>query len=58
MVGSAVIWRLRHLAYGLPIVWGLIAVWAAEHSDKPQVGLAALAAAGFMLVVSLVAGRP
>lgn len=58
MVGSAVIWRLRHLAYGLPIVWGLIAVWAAEHADKPPVGLAALAAAAFMLVVSLVAGRP
>lgn len=58
IVGSAVIWRLRHLAYGLPIVWGLIAVWAAENGDKPQVGLAALIAAGFMLVVSLVAGRP
>ena len=58
MAGSAVIWRLRHLAYGLPIIWGLIAVWAAEHAAKPQVGLAALAAAGFMLVVSLVAGFP
>jgi hypothetical protein len=58
IVGSAVIWRLRHLAYGLPIVWGLIAVWSAEHGDKPQVGLAALIAAGFMRVVSLVAGRP
>jgi hypothetical protein len=58
MVGAAVIWRLRHLAYGLPIVWGLIAVWAAEHTDKPQVGLAALGAAALMLVISLIAGRP
>lgn len=58
LVGSAVVWRLRHLAYGLPIVWGLVAVWAAEQADKPQVGLAALAAAGLMLLVSLVAGRP
>ena len=58
IVGSAVVWRLRHLAYGLPIVWGLIAVWAAEHADKPQVGLAALIAAGLMLLVSLVSGRP
>lgn len=58
LTGSVVIWRLRHLAYGLPIVWGLIAVWAAEHTDKPQVGLAALGAAALMLVVSLIAGRP
>lgn len=58
LVGGGVIWRLRHLAYGLPIVWGLVAVWAAEHTDKPQVGQAALAAAGLMLLLSLVAGRP
>ena len=58
IVGAAVVGRLRHLAYGLPIVWGLIAVWAAEHTDKPQVGLAALVAAGLILLVSLVAGRP
>ncbi len=58
LVGAAVVWRLRHLAYGLPIVWGLVAVWAAEHADKPQLGQAALAAAGLMLLVSLVAGRP
>lgn len=58
LVGGAVVWRLRHLAYGLPIVWGLIAVWAAEHTAKPQVGQAALVAAGVMLLVSLAAGRP
>jgi hypothetical protein len=58
LVGGAVVWRLGHLAYGLPIVWGLIAVWAAEHAAKPQVGQAALAAAGVMLLVSLAAGRP
>ena len=39
-VGSGVIWRLRHLAYGLPIVWGLVAVRAADHVEKPQVGVA------------------
>lgn len=58
LVASAVVWRLGHLAYGLPIVWGLVAVWAAEHAAKPQVGLAALVAAAVMLLVSLVAGRP
>ncbi|RYF93177.1 MAG: hypothetical protein EON95_09865 [Caulobacteraceae bacterium] len=57
LVGGAVVWRLRHLAYGLPIVWGLIAVWAAEHVAKPQVGQSALVAAGVMLLVSLAAGR-
>ena len=40
------------------VVWGLVGVWAAEHLAKPQVGQAALAAAGVMLLVSLAAGRP
>ncbi|HYE45498.1 MAG TPA: hypothetical protein VEA44_06955 [Caulobacter sp.] len=55
LVGAVVIWRLRHIAYGLPVVWGLIAVWVAERGDQPQVATAAAAAAVAMLLVSVIA---
>lgn len=58
LIGGNVVWRLRHLAYGLPISWGLVAVWVAERDQKPQVALAALGAAVILLIVSLAAGRP
>jgi hypothetical protein len=57
LVGSAIVWRLRHIAYGLPIAWGLVAVWVAERADKPQVALAAAGAAAAMLVISIIAAR-
>ena len=58
LVGAAVVWRMHHLAYALPIAWGLVAVYVAERADKPDVAWAALAAAGLMLVVGGVAGWP
>jgi peptidoglycan/LPS O-acetylase OafA/YrhL len=51
--------RIRgYAAYGLPIAWGLTAVWVAERSGKPGVAAAALAGAGLVLLLSLIAGRP
>ena len=48
--------RATHLlAYGVPIAWGLIAVWAAETTAKPDVANVALAAAG---LVALYAAWP
>lgn len=35
----------RLIAYGVPVAWGLVAVWAAEKGDQPLVAAAALAAA-------------
>jgi hypothetical protein len=58
LVGGGLVWRIGHLAYGLPIAWGLTAVWVAEQGGKPAVAAAALAGAGMVLVLSLVAGRP
>lgn len=57
LVGGAVLLRLGHLAYGLPIAWGLAAVYVAERSDKPLVAWTALGASGLMLLLSLWAGR-
>ena len=57
VVGAGLVWRIRHLVYGLPIAWGLTAVWVAERSVKPTVAMAALGAAILMLAVSLAAGR-
>lgn len=58
VVGCAVVWRLGRMAYGLPIAWGLIGVFAAERADKPLIGFVALGGAVLMLAVSLYAGRP
>lgn len=53
-VGAAATWAIGSLAYVLPIVWGLIGVWAAEQADKPTVAVAAAGAAAALLVVGLV----
>lgn len=53
-VGAAATWAIGSLAYTLPIIWGLIGVWAAEQADKPLAGLAAAGAAAALLVVGLV----
>jgi hypothetical protein len=45
IAGGLVLQRLRHLAYGIPLVWGLIGVWVAERGDKPVVAATAVAAA-------------
>lgn len=43
----------RLVAYGIPITWGLVAVWVAERGDKPSVALAALAAAVLVAAYAL-----
>jgi hypothetical protein len=43
----------RLTAYGLPITWGLVAVWVAERHDKPGVALAALAAASLVAALAV-----
>jgi hypothetical protein len=41
-----VLQRTSLLVYAVPVVWGLVAVWAAENGDHPlRAGAAALAAA-------------
>lgn len=55
LVGATVAWRLRHIAYGLPIIWGLIAVAVAEYGDQPPVALAAVGGAVAMAIVSALA---
>lgn len=48
----AVTWRLRILAYALPIAWGLIGVFAAEGDRNPALGLTAGIAAGVVVVLA------
>ena len=57
-VGAVVLLRLRLLAYAVPIVWGLVAVWVAEHVAKPLPAGAALAAAVGLAVLAVWVGRP
>jgi hypothetical protein len=45
-------------AYGLPIAWGLTAVWAAEMAAKGEVALAALAGAVLVGAYALWQARP
>lgn len=53
VVGALVLSRLGHLAYGIPIAWGLVGVWVAERSDKPVVASTAMAAAVVMAALVL-----
>lgn len=48
VVALAVLRASRLALYGVPIAWGLLAVWAAERGDKPEV--AGLAVGGALLV--------
>lgn len=57
-VGAVVLLRLRLLAYAVPIVWGLIAVWVAEHVAKPLPAGAALFAAAGLAILAIWVGRP
>lgn len=43
--GLVVLRRTGLAAYGLPIAWGLVAVWAAERATKPDVASLAMGAA-------------
>lgn len=49
-VGLFVTWRLRLLAYPLPIIWGLIGVFVAEQSRNGALAFTALIAALVLLV--------
>jgi hypothetical protein len=53
LIGSAATWAIGSFAYPLPIIWGLIGVWAAEQTEKPTVAVAAGAVALTLLVVGL-----
>jgi hypothetical protein len=43
--------RLGRIAYPLPIIWGLMAVWVAEGGDKPGVAIAAVIGASLLSAV-------
>lgn len=45
IVALAVLRASRLAAYGVPIAWGLVAVWAAERADKPDVAAVAMGSA-------------
>lgn len=44
----SVMYAARLPAYGVPIAWGLVAVWVAEQADKSDLALEALIAAGIV----------
>jgi hypothetical protein len=54
-IGGAVAWRTRLIPYPAAILWGLVAVWAAERARNETAALAALIAAGALLVTTVVA---
>jgi len=56
LIVALAVLRIRHMAvFGVPIAWGLAAVWAAERHDKGDV--AALAMAAAVLVAAFAAWR-
>ena len=53
--GAMLVIRGPRLAmYGVPIAWGLAAVWVAERAEKPTVAVAALVAAALVAVYAAV----
>lgn len=58
VIALAVTARTRLLAYPIPIVWGLIAVFAAEQTRNPTLAFTALAAAiGLAIVATILCFR-
>ena len=53
-IALVVTWRLRLMAYPIPIAWGLIAVFVAEQDRNPAAGFAALAAALIVVIGAVV----
>jgi hypothetical protein len=49
-----VTWRLRLLAYALPIAWGLLGAFVAEQGRNPALAYVALAAAVAVLVAAVI----
>lgn len=58
LVAVAVLRAGRVPVYGVPIAWGLVAVWVAEKAGKPDVAAAALAAAVVVGAYAAWQGRP
>lgn len=54
LVALVVTWRLRMMAYALPIAWGLLGVFAAEMERNPSLAYAALAAAVTVLIGAVI----
>jgi hypothetical protein len=54
LVAVGVTWRIRTIAYGLPVSWGLVGVFAAEQSRNGALAFTALIAAVAVLVVDVV----
>jgi hypothetical protein len=53
-VGLGVTLRLRTLAYGLPVAWGLLGAFTAEQARNPLLAHVALAAAAAVLVGAVI----
>jgi hypothetical protein len=49
-----VTWRIRTLAYGLPVSWGLVGVFVAEQSRNSVLAFTAVIAAVAVLVIDVV----
>ena len=56
-VAVLVLRATRMPVYGLPIAWGLAAVWVAERGDNPTAAFAALGAAILVLVYAVAVAR-
>jgi hypothetical protein len=50
LIGLAVTWRLRLIAYVLPICWGLVGVFAAEESRNPALAFSAIIVSVVVLI--------
>ena len=49
-----VTWRIRTIAYGLPVSWGLVGVFVAEQSRNSVLAFTAVIAAVAVLVIDVV----
>ena len=55
LLASAVVLGGVCALYGVPVVWGLVAVFVAERGDQPTAAWAALAAAAVVAAASIMA---
>lgn len=55
-LGVALAWRGRDALLPLPIAWGLVGTWVAQHGPEPGLALTALGAAVALVVGAIVAG--
>ena len=54
LVAVLVTWRIRTIAYGLPVSWGLVGVFVAEQSRNSVLAFTAVIAAVAVLVIDVV----